>query len=147
MIAFKGIKKVLFGYSKKDVIMYIELLNEYLNSRIAEKDRQVNLILEQNKMLLKRLEMLEKNKDDIALSLIHAKKKADNILADARKQADIILKDTMEEKERQAEQYKQVEEEFEEFRQSVSKVLKSFIRGAEGIKKDCDKAHKLNIGE
>ena len=37
MIAFKGIKKVLFGYSKKDVIMYIELLQEDLNSRIAEK--------------------------------------------------------------------------------------------------------------
>ena len=58
MIAFKGIKKVLFGYSKKDVINYIELLNEDLNSRIYEKDRQVKEVLEQNNAFMKRLEQM-----------------------------------------------------------------------------------------
>jgi|GEM_PF-629513 len=146
MIAFKGIKKVLLGYSKKDVINYIELLNEDLNSRIQEKDKQVKEVLEQNNMLLKRLELLEKNQDDITHTLIHAKKVADNIINDARKQADRMLKDTISKKEIQIEHYEQVKDEFEKFKKTVSKTLKSFIKEAEVIKKDCDEVCRLNHG-
>lgn len=146
MIAFKGIKKVLLGYSKKDVINYIELLNEDLNSRIQEKDKQVKEVLEQNNMLLKRLELLEKNQDDITHTLIHAKKVADNIINDARKQADRMLKDTISKKEIQIEHYEQVKEEFEKFKKTVSKTLKSFIKEVEVIKKDCDEVCRLNHG-
>lgn len=146
MIAFKGIKKVLLGYSKKDVINYIELLNEDLNSRIQEKDKQVKEVLEQNNMLLKRLELLEKNQDDITHTLIHAKKVADNIINDARKQADRMLKDTISKKESQIEHYEQVKDEFEKFKKTVSKTLKSFIKEVEVIKKDCDEVCRLNHG-
>ena len=34
MISFRGIKKELFGYSKKDVMNYIEMLNEDLNTKL-----------------------------------------------------------------------------------------------------------------
>ena len=146
MIAFKGVKKVLLGYSKKDVINYIELLNEDLNSRIQEKDKQVKEVLEQNNMLLKRLELLEKNQDDITHTLIHAKKVADNIINDARKQADRMLKDTISKKESQIEHYEQVKDEFEKFKKTVSKTLKSFIKEVEVIKKDCDEVCRLNHG-
>ena len=76
MIAFKGLKKVLFGYSKKDVIKYIELLNEDLNTHIHEKDRQVTEILMQNNALMKRLEQLNKNQDEIVHTLVHARNAA-----------------------------------------------------------------------
>lgn len=146
MIAFKGIKKVLFGYSKKDVINYIELLNEDLNSRIYEKDRQVKEVLEQNNAFMKRLEQMEKNQDEVLHALINARNAADNIILDARKQADKIVKDSVLKKEMQIEQYENVKDDFEKFKKSVTKALKGFVKEAENIKKDCDEACKLNNG-
>ena len=146
MIAFKGLKKVLFGYSKKDVIKYIELLNEDLNTHIHEKDRQVTEILMQNNALMKRLEQLNKNQDEIVHTLVHARNAADKIITDARKQADNILKDVISEKEIQTQQYEQCKEEFEKFKKAVTKTSKKFIKQAESIKNDCDEAYRINQG-
>ncbi len=146
MISFKGIKKVLFGYSKRDVINYIEILDEDLNSRIYEKDKQVKEVLEQNNSLIKRLEQLERNQDEVLHALINARNAADNIILDARNQADEILKDSAIKKDRQIEQYELVKEEFEKFKKSVTKTLESFVKEAESIKKDCDEACRLDNG-
>lgn len=146
MISFRGIKKELFGYSKKDVMNYIEMLNEDLNTKLSDKDRQVKEVIEQNNILLKRLEKLEKTQDEIAYAIIQAKKSADLIVNDANKQAEKILKDTKENKQKKESEYNEYIEQIIKFKKQMTRILKSFVKEAENIKKECDEACRVSFG-
>jgi hypothetical protein len=89
MVGLREIKKAIFGYSKKDVINYIDGLKEELVQKMYDKDREVRYIMDENDLLKKQLQIYKEREDLIIKAVINV----DNTIA-------VIIKKTEEDAEK-----------------------------------------------
>lgn len=84
----------LFGFKKSDVNNYIERILEEFDSRLKEKDKELDRLREKNREitlkydeLSQKASLIEESREKIAGVLIKAEEKAESMLVEAQEKA------------------------------------------------------------
>ncbi len=88
----KILRSALFGYKKKDVISYVENLDEKAEQRIKEKEAEASALKAEIALMKGELDEARKNRDAIVSVLEIAQKHAKEIVDNAHANADEIVK-------------------------------------------------------
>ena len=123
----------LFGYSKKQVDQYIDLMKkDYENELYKKKERMMELSDENRGLrleidaLAKRVSQMADQEKYISRALVKAEQRAQSIIEDGQYKADEVLYQLKREKDKWREKAHDIRQEFISFEQDVLAMMERF---------------------
>jgi len=131
MVGLREIKKAIFGYSKKDVINYIDGLKEELVQKMYDKDREVRYIMDENDLLKKQLQIYKEREELIIKAIINVDNTIAMMIKKADENAEKVKDELIKQEEIEKEKLEMIRQEAGNVEKEVRKVLKDLIRDIE----------------
>lgn len=126
-------KKVIFGYNKREVKTYIDQIKADYEDELTRKQDRMMELLEENrnlkgeiKRLKERLLSYEEEEECISKALVKAEQKAQDIIADSRRKAKEELYKLELEKDKWQQRVKTIRKQILDFEIMVCETLEEF---------------------